>query len=59
MIRGDHLSKVLAGALLLGVQLVVQVLLLACQHPDLLLHAVHLTPDLLCIALKPAQHSSL
>ena len=40
-------------------QLMVQVLLLACQHPDLLLHGVHLTPDLLCIALKPEQRSSL
>ena len=45
---------VLAAASLFGMQLMAQIPFLAGQHSYLLLHALHLTPDLLCAALKPA-----
>ena len=45
---------VLAATSLFRVQLVGEILFLAGQHSYLLLHALHLTPDLLCTALKPA-----
>ena len=48
------LGEVLAGAGLLSMQLAGQIPLLTCQHSHLLLHAAHLAPDLLCVALKPA-----
>ena len=51
-----HLGIVLTAAHLFCVQLMRQVTFLAGQNLHLLPHAVHLTPDLLCIALKSAAH---
>ena len=53
-ISRGNLSMVLAATSLFGMKLVEEISFLAGQHSHLLLHVLHLTPDLLCAALKPA-----
>ena len=57
--ENTNLSMVLAAASLFRMQLVNKISFLAGQHSHLLLHALHLVPDFICAALKPAAQLSI